>query len=326
MRRFVFILILSLLVNASAAQQNLVPNPSFEQYSSCPGFISEFSNAVPWICATWGTCDYYNSCIGPNGIVSVPLNWIGYQYARTGSGYAGLYAREHIPQGDLGYREYIQTELTDSLIAGTTYCVSFYVSLGDSCTYTVYDIGAYISNTAPTSPLWLPLPCVPQIQNPTGNFITYDGWVEVSGTYTAVGGEKYITIGNFNPNYLPDTLLSIPNTLYPYQSYLYIDDVSVGLCEDPSGDTAVIPNVFTPNGDGVNDVFEINGFDEASFFRCEIYNRWGTKITETYEPGVLWDGKTQAGELCSDGVYYYLIRARMNNIEIDKTGFIQLVH
>ena len=70
-------------------------------------------------------------------------------------------------------------------------------------------------------------------------------------------------------------------------------------------DDIIIPNVFTPNGDGYNDVFEIisRGFIN---YKLLIYNRWGKIVFETDNPTLFWDG-TQNGEKVADGTYFYTI-------------------
>ena len=67
-----------------------------------------------------------------------------------------------------------------------------------------------------------------------------------------------------------------------------------------------IPNVFTPNGDGKNDRFEILGLPKNSMFR--VYDRWGSRVfyTENYQND--WDGGTQ-----DDGTYFF-------ELETEKVG------
>jgi gliding motility-associated-like protein len=74
-----------------------------------------------------------------------------------------------------------------------------------------------------------------------------------------------------------------------------------------------IPNVFTPNNDGVNDVFSIK-VEEAKEISVSIFNRWGSllleyanSISESPTTINLWDGRTTTGEKVSDGVYFYVI-------------------
>jgi gliding motility-associated-like protein len=104
----------------------------------------------------------------------------------------------------------------------------------------------------------------------------------------------------------------------------------VDACGNFSNDTVVfdvtndceviIPNVFTPNGDGVNDAFKVtgNGIVEYSI---SIFNRWGTKV---YESSNVTDSWTGGGN--SDGTYFYILRAKTKNgKDYDKQGYIQLL-
>jgi gliding motility-associated-like protein len=85
----------------------------------------------------------------------------------------------------------------------------------------------------------------------------------------------------------------------------------------------LIPNVFTPNGDGVNDEFFIpnSGLKEYSL---EIYDRWGVLIFNSTAPDVRWDGRTNSGQPCTDGTYYYILKAVSNTADYSTTGFLTL--
>lgn len=68
-----------------------------------------------------------------------------------------------------------------------------------------------------------------------------------------------------------------------------------------------MPNVFTPNRDGVNEQFApVHGTGRATW-HLKVFDRWGNKVHESGAPNVAWDGRTVAGEPCSEGVYYYLL-------------------
>lgn len=72
--------------------------------------------------------------------------------------------------------------------------------------------------------------------------------------------------------------------------------------------TGEVPNVFTPNGDGINDLFDFrlgNRLEQCSFI--SIYNRWGTLVYESRENAHIWDGRTFTGEECSQGQYFYIL-------------------
>ncbi|MEI6852604.1 MAG: gliding motility-associated C-terminal domain-containing protein [Bacteroidota bacterium] len=87
----------------------------------------------------------------------------------------------------------------------------------------------------------------------------------------------------------------------------------------------IVPNVFTPNGDGSNDkfVFKTEGLESLT---CDIFDRWGKKIFEFTDSNEGWDGKTKAGSLSAAGVYYYIISAKgLDGKPIDMNGTITLV-
>lgn len=73
-----------------------------------------------------------------------------------------------------------------------------------------------------------------------------------------------------------------------------------------------IPNVFTPNGDGSNDFFEING---SNFQRFEsvIYNRWGELMFESDAAQLSWDGRTPTGTAASAGTYFLVLNITLLN-------------
>jgi len=118
----IFSLLIAWYLSASVFSvlgQNLVPNPGFEQYSSCPIFASQLDSAVPWFNPTAGTPEFYNACAAYSSGVSVPQQYTGgFQYARTGSGYAGLFTYlTDIPD----MLEYAEIRLHSPMVAGSFY-------------------------------------------------------------------------------------------------------------------------------------------------------------------------------------------------------------
>ncbi|MEN9699421.1 MAG: hypothetical protein RLZZ301_619 [Bacteroidota bacterium] len=88
-----------------------------------------------------------------------------------------------------------------------------------------------------------------------------------------------------------------------------------------------VPNVFTPNGDGINDVVVLP-YPSFKHYDIQIVNRWGQLIWElTDQQGVaVWDGIDFNGQLHTDGVYFYRLKGEMlGGTQIDKQGFIHLV-
>src|SRR5678816_1981506 len=70
-----------------------------------------------------------------------------------------------------------------------------------------------------------------------------------------------------------------------------------------------LPNAFTPNGDGQNDLFKPfrSRFIESIDFK--VFNRWGQIVYTTTDPEINWNGTNPSGKLLSDGVYYYTCQA-----------------
>jgi hypothetical protein len=241
-----YILLFLLLPFSLCGQQNLVPNPSFEIYDTCPYYGSQIYFASPWFQPNiyWGnttnssSSDYFNTC--SDSTFGVPYNFLGYQSARTGNGYAGIdfYASNET-------REYLEIQLSSPLIANRIYCVEFFVSLSDYYNIGTDNIHLSFSPTIilDSSP-YSAIPLSPDIHNSIGNIITdTTNWTQISGTYTAVGGERYIVIGNFYNNSNTDTIGSGDD------GYYYIDDISVIECDSISSgipDSNNIINVF-PN-------------------------------------------------------------------------------
>jgi len=70
----------------------------------------------------------------------------------------------------------------------------------------------------------------------------------------------------------------------------------------------VVPNVFSPNGDLVNDGFGIQT-SGLTDYKLSIYDRWGLLMFESSDVNQFWDGKTLDGKPCPDGTYYYILKA-----------------
>jgi OOP family OmpA-OmpF porin len=207
-----------------ASAQNLVPNPSFETFTACPTGLSSGPSdfyASSWSAPTNASPDYYNACAASGTGVSVPTNTFGSQAARTGVAYVGVIVR---PTND--YREYVQAQLTQPLLPGQIVQVEFWVSYPEGSRDAIDRIGAYLSvGAVGPVPNSSPLPLMPQVESPAGVFLNNEiVWMQVSGTYTATGGENHITLGNFRDN--ASTNVQQNSGFYP-GSYYYIDDVSV---------------------------------------------------------------------------------------------------
>ncbi len=100
------------------------------------------------------------------------------------------------------------------------------------------------------------------------------------------------------------------------------DTISIEVIED--GPTLYIPNVFTPNGDSSNEIFNV-GATNIIEFDMEIFDRWGLKMYSTNDITKGWDGKVRNMEV-PQGVYFYLITAKgIDNVIINKQGSLLLL-
>ena len=77
-----------------------------------------------------------------------------------------------------------------------------------------------------------------------------------------------------------------------------------------------LPNVFTPNGDGINDLFTpFMPYSGVTKVEMEIFDRWGKRTFHTTDPDILWDGTNESTHLpSSDGVYYYGCKLYVNTL------------
>ena len=311
-------------------QQNLVVNGDFEEYSSCPEYesapfqaVKEIERCIGWKAPTYGTSDYFNVC-ATNPTISVPNNGLGEQHPFNGYGYVG--GAFSCYQGGAGenylgilWWEYVQGKFIAPLEQGKVYKFSMEVSLAEISDLMIDEIGVHLSNTPISSLNTAPLNVIPQIVFYNPNYFSdTTNWVHLETLYTATGGEKYLTIGNFNDSVTTDTLRRVdlaPPAINPYITYFYID--AVNLTE--YSESLEISNVFSPNNDGINDFWFLPYKINSKNSEVLIYNRWGNMVYRSEVDNFSWDGKTLKGTLCLDGTYFY----RVSNTNI--TGFIHLI-
>ena len=202
--------------------QNLIPDGSAEDFVECP---SSFGN-IDGYTSSWksfrGSPDYWHSCSTNEG-----LGWdnsLGFQEPRTGNGYLGLFTySKNLPNA----REYLGVELTEALIIGQEYFLTFYVSRAHQAnTFNAAsnNIGALFLTENNLNPDEL---------GPTPNFSTFNetdilqdtiNWVEMSYQFIADEPYLYIAFGNFFDDNLTDTLRIGGEPTGEITPYYYFDD------------------------------------------------------------------------------------------------------
>lgn len=277
------------VLSCGAQAQNIVPNGDFESYDVCPSVNSSFNDISDWYYLD-PTPDYYACTYG------VPTNFVRYQLPHSGQGYVGF-----------ANVESFGVKLLQPMVPNEAYNVAAYVSLGNGYKTAMTEIMIYFSQDSICEDT--DLNSLPQVALVEGSGLLSDtaDWMLVTGAYTALGCERYMAV-NINGVGL---------------SYYYMDDISI-TAVNPSGYAAMdcdsflavsVPNVFTPNNDGVNDRFELRGMSPVSLsntdyaaFESVILNRWGNVVTRFKNQNVSWDG-TSNGKPVPEGVYFYKVEA-----------------
>lgn len=305
------------------AQQNLVTNGSFEDTLFCPNGPNNTNALSGWYNPSMATPDYYNNCSLNSGS-GIPLNDLGFQNAQNGNAYIGLYSYS-VNKTD--YREYIQVQLTEELVANEEYCWEMVVSLSDSLNYASNRIGVAFSTTAITDFTSETLLSLTGVGYTSQLIIEKTNWKKIVGKFIAQGGEKFLTIGNFYDDQTTETLQLQNNSISEDGAYYYIDNVFVGICETEPEEVIVypepqFPSVFTPNGDEINDLFSpLNSED----FSWKVINRWGEVVFTSSDSIKNWNGKFK-GKNCPDGVYFFICRyPSSENEEKLQSGYFHLV-
>jgi len=313
-----------ILFQLGKGQTNLVLNPSLEDTVVCPYGLDQLVYAKNWYRPTAGTSDYFNSC-SSNPWVSVPQNLFGTQLARTGNAYAGMLTYDN---NSSNKREYVAVRLSDSLKQSRTYCVEFYVSLPDSIYMNSNTIGVYFSDSFYIN-IGTNLPFIPQVENPiTNDLNNKQNWIKVSGNFTASGGERFLTIGNFRDDNNTDT--TCLNWAWCGISYYYIDDVSVYLCSDtipsfgPTEATIFVPSAFSPNGDGQNDVLYARSDVPLENFEFAVYDRIGELVFKTNDIAQGWDGN-YGGMTMTGAVFCYYLKGNYNGKDYLFKGDVTII-
>lgn len=284
-------------------------NGGFENVMACPEDISGqyfdlLEHTGNWMAPSFNTSDFFHECAIPAlpfGGASPTENVWGGQQPKNGKGMAGF----GISCGDSAGADYIQSALFHAVEPYQEYLLELWVSSGDSrnivesgvvCRIDALEVlfteeaffwpdGSYIEGFTP------------QVQLRSNASFLSDSlnWIQLVDTVVLDFPAKHMTIGRFTPTLLGQNCECFVADISAGAVYYYIDEVSLYPLEQ-----VIVPNVFTPNGDGKNNRFQLQGYC-GSF---SIYNRWGTLIeTVSNENG--WDG-TISGNDAPEGTYYFI--------------------
>lgn len=269
----------------SGVGQNLVPNGSFEQLDTCPDFSGYAQFASGWENLYTQSADYFNSC-NSNGVVGIPSNQFGYQFAAEGDAYVGM--ATSAPGGGQWYRELVGIELQSPLIPGVPVCLSFQTAMGgfgnwagNSTPYSCKGIGLKFFTVYPEwgSYLYPNDAAVNLDMVPTDTSI----WYSASGVYYPDSAYTHVVIGNFFADSLNDlTLIDSTGFGALPGAYAFVDDVRVSF--DLSFCTTSLEETDTEDG--------ITLFPNPALDQVVVGQRSGAEVTVVDAMGrLLWQGR-----------------------------------
>ncbi len=307
-----------------------ISNASFEDHTGLPSSTGEYQKCNGWGNAgsNVGSPDYYHYAGSLAG--DIPETPVAIVNAWDGSAVMGMTVcgNEHT-----NYREYISNELSAPLEVGSQYVVTFRITNGDLTNVSmaglaVSDIGVYFSTQAQQQVDNEPLIVSPQF---TMESVFYSKeWKLVRFVFEANQPFEHMTVGLFgddgtktfevvegNPQFayyfFDDFFIQKIEEPYEGSQVFHIDgekgndqdSVIQGGSDDAEGNVFFIPNAFTPNNDGDNDVFKpVSPSNEKYHF--EVFSRWGELMFSTKDPDLGWDGKF-ASQLAEPGVYVWRV-------------------
>lgn len=219
--------------------QNLVPNPSFELYSTCPSTDNSFPvlnwNRVLPIDNSYFTNPYRNSCSTIVGNM-VPESFTGNQLAHDGNGYIRTtYAYYNNSDGLSNRTEHFYVRLLENLIPGNEYKFKIHLNVADNSKVSLPGFGAWfvtdstqyiINNPTIEYKSNVMVYGAPQILFSTA-VLDKDNWVLLEANFVAAASYKYMMIGFFNSNPANIIFHDYNNSNHIQNPTFYIDSVSV---------------------------------------------------------------------------------------------------
>ena len=318
--------------------QNLVLNPGFEQHIRLPDGAGQWYLAEGWTNAegghTWPspTPDYlHRSANGQGQLPDTPFGTITPQDGDAVMG-AMLWSPRH-PD----FREYLTQNLIKPLEVGTTYTCSFFVSNGKQGPGTaggcgISGLGVFFSEEAPVQTGGNPLEAAPQFVVP--EVLYSPDWQQIRFTFVADKPYRFLTVGNFEDDGRT-FVRRFSNTTFP-AAYSFFDSFELEEYhpDEPepealppaAPDTAAmvifretdigtepscpvyIPSIFSPDGNGVNDFFEVHTPCVLLALHIQIFDRPGRLVFTSDDPKFRWDGYYN-GKHLGNGMYFYVIEA-----------------
>lgn len=226
-----FLVILLCFSYSYVSSQNLVLNPSFEEYEKCPKSLQAkpIHNALFWNQIGIGTSDHFSSCSKKCG---VPKNFNGYQEGKEGKSYIGmvLYNRDN-----QSYQEAVQTKLKEPLEKGKYYYVEYSYSLAEKSIYMIEEVDCFIGDSITS----FHQHTISQFEPAKERKVNIDDlkqkWITKGFVYQAKGGEQHLSFGASEKSKTPRQVAFKGKQL----AYYYLDDIKLYEIDTLQGNNAI---------------------------------------------------------------------------------------
>ena len=310
--KWVITTVLVLNILYAHAQNNLIPNPSFEDIVTCNNSPDDSSETIPKTVKYWFNANHqgfqccrrcYSGTIGPPKLLSVPNNGAGYQEPKTGNNYLLLDFGSVRGDGAItsqldDHRSFISCRLLSPLKADSMYKVTFYLALVNNIKWiATSSVGCYFSTNKIYEETNLNLHFTPQIKNDSSNyFIDSVNWQPFEGYYLAKGGENYITIGNFDSIKDVKWISNNPVDTVYYSFVYYLDDVTL----------ITIPISIQTNKDTMVCKGTPVAITKRDSFNCVWFDGRDDSVRTFYNGGKYWVTSFRGNTFITDTVYIHI--------------------
>ena len=311
----------------------LIPNGGFENNSGLPVTIGQWNLCSGWNNAFSGVSspDYfhYDGSLGGD-LPETPIAEIEAHQGRAVMGIAATGIKGS------NFREYLGVQLSSALVPGQKYCLSLWYCNGNVGPFSNAGLGTSNFGLHFTDEPLLQEASEPIELDPVfeiNNILFSREWTQLSFNFFADEAWQYLTIGVFGSD--DDKNIEEFENSDPTISYYFVDDVKLQLVDDgtmlyteewqrPIVSTEeandkrpmmesrprptslpeeayefFIPNAFTPDFDGINDVFHAK-LPENVPYTLNVYSRWGELVFSGSGNAELWDGRFKGKQLPSD--------------------------
>lgn len=283
------------LSSISDEAQNLVPNPSFEDFEDCDngGVLTAMEFVVDWFNPNAWSSDYFKDyelpcAINVNG--SSNEGWFAPQ-PFDGNSFVGSFYYSYQNE-EYEKREYIEVQLIEPLVNNHAYRISWWTSLAGNSKYRVNSLGAALTISPLDDQFELyAFDVIPQVEI-TDFFGSASEWQQVIDTISAEGGEQYLTIGCFkHDDELGLEQISTDQTLGE-RSYYVIDMVEVVAIPVNVNEKEVNPPIISFDGSQItiaqtsNEFYNLKLFDVTGKLMLSLFMKDGTIDCVQYANGL----------------------------------------